>query len=615
MYSAERTEMVLNAERARNTERHKRQKKYKIQKGHKIQKRNKMQKGFKNMEKKMKLPIGIENFKKIRKDKFYYVDKTGLIAELLNNWGEVNLFTRPRRFGKSLNMSMLKYFFEYGCDSTLFDGLKIAEEQELCEEYMGKYPVISVTLKDASARDYKTAQNMLCSIIGNEAMRFQFLSESSRLSGREKEQYEQLVKIGGRGEPPFIMSAEVLAGSLQVLTNLLEKHYGQQVILLIDEYDVPLDKAQQYGYYDEMADMIRKLLGQVLKSNASLKLAVLTGCLRVAKESIFTGLNNLQVFSITNLQFDEHFGFTDAEVKAMLEYYGMEDKLAAVKEWYDGYRFGNKDVYCPWDVINYCSELRFDKNALPRSFWINTSGNDIIRKFIRQATPVTRTELERLISGETVLKKISQELTYRDLYKSIDNLWSVLFTTGYLTQRGKQGTDIYKLAIPNLEIRQIFIEQILEWFQEEVRRDTPKLDAFCAAFPRADAQAVEEQFNAYLNRTISIRDTCVRKDMKENFYHGILLGLLSHREDWLVDSNPESGDGYSDILVELYEERIGIVIEVKYSDGGDLETGCRNALEQIKQNRYEDRLIQDGMKTIISYGIACCRKQCKVCAQ
>ena len=618
MYSAERTEMVLNAERARNTERHKRQKKYKIQKrhkmqkGHKIQKRNKMQKGFKNMEKKMKLPIGIENFKKIRKDKFYYVDKTGLIAELLNNWGEVNLFTRPRRFGKSLNMSMLKYFFEYGCDSTLFDGLKIADEQELCEEYMGKYPVISVTLKDASARDYKTAQNMLCSIIGNEAMRFQFLSESSRLSGREKEQYEQLVKIGGRGEPPFIMSAEVLAGSLQVLTNLLEKHYGQQVILLIDEYDVPLDKAQQYGYYDEMADMIRKLLGQVLKSNASLKLAVLTGCLRVAKESIFTGLNNLQVFSITNLQFDEHFGFTDAEVKAMLEYYGMEDKLAAVKEWYDGYRFGNKDVYCPWDVINYCSELRFDKDALPRSFWINTSGNDIIRKFIRQATPVTRTELERLISGETVLKKISQELTYRDLYKSIDNLWSVLFTTGYLTQRGKQGTDIYKLAIPNLEIRQIFIEQILEWFQEEVRRDTPKLDAFCAAFPRADAQAVEEQFNAYLNRTISIRDTCVRKDMKENFYHGILLGLLSHREDWLVDSNPESGDSYSDILVELYEERIGIVIEVKYSDGGDLETGCRNALAQIKRNHYEDRLIQDGMETIISYGIACCRKQCRV---
>ena len=567
------------------------------------------------MRKETKLPIGIENFEKIRNEGFYYVDKTGLIRELLDNWGEVNLFTRPRRFGKSLNMSMLKYFFEYGCDSTLFDGLKIADEQELCREYMGKYPVVSITLKDASAMDYKTAKNMLCSIIGNEALRFQFLSESSRLSDREKAQYEQLVKIGGRGEPPFIMSVEVLAGSLRILTNLLEKHYGQQVIMLIDEYDVPLDKAQQYGYYDEMADMVRNLLGQVLKSNDSLKLAVLTGCLRVAKESIFTGLNNLQVFSISNLRFDEHFGFSDTEVKTVLDYYGLGDKLAAVKEWYDGYRFGNTDVYCPWDVINYCSELRFDSEALPKSYWLNTSGNDIIRKFIQKATSVTRAELERLISGETVTKKINQELTYRDLYQSIDNLWSVLFTTGYLTQRGKQGTDIYRLAIPNLEIRQIFIEQILEWFREDVRRDTPKLDAFCAAFPKADAQAVEEQFNAYLNRTISIRDTCVRKDMKENFYHGILLGLLSHREDWLVDSNPESGDGFSDILVELYEERIGIVIEVKYSDSGDLETGCRKALEQIKQNRYEDRLIQDGMETIICYGIACCRKQCKVCVR
>ena len=566
------------------------------------------------MEKKVKLPIGIENFKEIRTENFYYVDKTGLIAELLNNSGKVNLFTRPRRFGKSLNMSMLKYFFAYGCDKTLFDGLEIAKDQEVCEKYMGKYPVISITLKSVCAMTCQKARGMLCSVIGSEAMDFLFLKESSKLSDEEKDWYKQLVHLDQTGQTEFIMSDEVLANSLRNLMKLLQKHYDQQVILLIDEYDVPLDKAQQYGYYDEMADMIRGLFGQVLKGNDSLKLAVLTGCLRVAKESIFTGLNNLQVFSITNLQFDEHFGFSDTEVKAMLDYYGMEDKLAAAKEWYDGYRFGNMDVYCPWDVINYCSESRFDMDALPRSFWINTSGNDIIRKFIRQATPVTRTELERLISGETVLKKISQELTYRDLYKSIDNLWSVLFTTGYLTQRGKQGTDIYKLAIPNLEIRQIFIEQILEWFQEEVRRDTPKLDAFCAAFPRADAQAVEEQFNAYLNRTISIRDTCVRKDMKENFYHGILLGLLSHREDWLVDSNPESGDGYSDILVELYEERIGIVIEVKYSDGGDLETGCRNALEQIKRNRYEDRLVQDGMETIISYGIACFRKQCRVYA-
>ena len=568
-----------------------------------------------NMAKKVKLPIGIENFEKIRKEGFYYVDKTGLISELLDNWGEVNLFTRPRRFGKSLNMSMLKYFFEYGSDASLFDGLEIAGEKELIEKYMGKFPVISVTLKGASAMDYPGARAMLRSTIGNEAMRFQFLLESSQLSQREKEQYEQLVTIDTSNLQGFLMPDEVLQDSLRILTQLLHKHYGQKAILLIDEYDVPLDKAQQYRYYDEMVDLIRKLLGQVLKSNDHLQFAVLTGCLRIAKESIFTGLNNLKVFSITDPRLNEWFGFSDNEVKAMLDYYGMMDKFDAVKEWYDGYRFGNMDVYCPWDVINYTDLLRSEPDTPPRPFWINTSGNDIIRKFIRQTTPVTRTELERLISGETVLKKINQELTYRDLYNSIDNLWSVLFTTGYLTQRGKQGTDIYRLAIPNLEIRQIFIEHILEWFQEEVRRDTPKLDAFCAAFLRADAQAVEEQFNTYLNRIISIRDTCVRKDMKENFYHGILLGLLSHREDWLVDSNPESGDGYSDILVELYEERIGIVIEVKYSDGGDLETSSRNALEQIKRNRYEDRLIQDGMEIIISYGISCCRKQCKVCVK
>ena len=561
----------------------------------------------------VKLPIGIENFRKIRKEGFYYVDKTGLIIELLNNWGEVNLFTRPRRFGKSLNMSMLQNFFEYSCDSTLFDGLKIVKEKELCEKYMGKYPVVSVTLKDASAMDYSSARNMLCGIIGNEALRFQFLSESSRLSDREKEQYEQLVKVGGRGEPPFIMSVEVLAGSLRVLTNLLDKHYNQPVILLIDEYDVPLDKAQQFGYYDEMVDMMRKLFGQVLKSNDSLKFAVLTGCLRVAKESIFTGLNNLKVFSITDPRLNEWFGFLDREVKAMLDYYGLADRFDDVKEWYDGYRFDDMDVYCPWDVINYVDLLCAKPDALPRSFWLNTSGNDIIRKFIRQSTAATRMELERLISGETVTKKINQELTYRDLYRSVDNLWSVLFTTGYLTQRGRQGTDIYKLAIPNLEIRQIFIDEILEWFKEDVRRDTPKLDTFCAAFPMADAQAVEDKFNAYLNQTISIRDTCVRKDMKENFYHGILLGLLSHREDWLVDSNVESGDGFCDILVEIYEKRIGIVIEVKYPEDGNLEVGCRDALNQITQKRYESRLHQDGMETIIRYGIACCRKQCKVC--
>lgn len=562
-----------------------------------------------------KLPIGIENFEKLRTEEFYYVDKTRMIKELLNNWGEVNLFTRPRRFGKSLNMSMLKYFFGYGCDSRLFDGLEIAGEKDLCEKYMGKFPVVSITLKGANGRSFESAVAMLRIIIGNEAMRFPFLKESDRLTGDEKNRYKRLTSIGGAGQPEFTMSQETLEDSLRTLCQLLHRHYGQKAILLIDEYDVPLDKAQYYGYYDDMASLIRNLLGQALKTNDSLYFAVLTGCLRVAKESIFTGLNNLRVLSIMNTEYNEYFGFSDQEVRDMLKLYGFEDKYELAKTWYDGYRFGDMDIYCPWDVINYCAELRADPDVQPESFWINTSGNDIIRTFLQRATPGTRLELERLIAGESVAKKISQELTYRDLYSNIDNLWSVLFATGYLTQRGKPEGKVLRLAIPNLEIREIFAEQVLEWFQDEARKDTPKLDAFCAAFPRGDAKAAEEQFNAYLAKTISIRDTAVRADRKENFYHGILLGLLSHREDWVVESNVESGDGYSDILVEIWDEGVGIVIEVKYPDGGNLDAGCAEALEQIEKRNYEYRLQQDGMETILKYGIACNRKKCRVIAK
>lgn len=567
------------------------------------------------MKKTVKLPIGIENFEEIRTEGFYYMDKTALIRELLDDWGKVNLFTRPRRFGKSLNMSMLKYFFEYGCDSRLFDGLEIAGERELCETYMGRFPVISITLKDINARDYAGAQNMLKSVIGNEALRFGFLKESDRLSADEREQYSKLIMIGKGDQPMFPMPDDVLEGSLRLLSRLLQKHYGQKVILLIDEYDVPLDKAQQSGYYEEMVVTIRNLLSQTLKSNDDMFFAVLTGCLRIAKESIFTGLNNLKVMSITNVQFGEYFGFSDGEVREMLRYYEADDKYEQVKTWYDGYTFGKTEVYCPWDVINYCAELRADPDATPKAFWVKSSGNDIIRTFLRKAAQRTRREIEQLIEGEYVAKKINQELTYRDLYENIDNIWSVLFTTGYLTQRGKTEEGAYRLAIPNLEIRQIFVDHILEWFQEEARRETPKLDAFCAAFLRGDAEAVEEQFNAYLKKAISIRDTAVRKGKKENFYHGILLGLLSYREDWDVFSNMESGDGYSDILVETEEESIGIVIEVKYSDEGNessLEAGCREALEQIEEMGYEARLRQDGMERIIKYGIACNRKRCKV---
>ena len=564
------------------------------------------------MDRKVKLPIGIEDFEKLRTEGFYYVDKTGLITELLNNWGEVNLFTRPRRFGKSLNMSMLRAFFAYGCNPKIFEGLAIAGERELCDKYMGKFPVVSITLKGVEAKDYAGARAMMAFIIGNEALRFHFLSESNKLSELERKQYDQLTKIDEEGRYGFIMSEDVIKNSFLILTRLLRKHYGQKVVLLIDEYDVPLDKAQQFGYYEEMVSLVRNMLGQALKSNDSLQFAVLTGCLRIAKESIFTGLNNFNVLSITNVRFEEHFGFSDEDVKDMLDYYGLADKYRQIKEWYDGYRFGKTDVYCPWDVINYVNLLRSEPEASPRAFWINTSGNYIIRQFLRMATPRTRREIERLLAGESVKKKVNQELTYRELYQSIDNLWSVLFTTGYLTCKEAAEEDVYSLVIPNLEIRKIFAEQVMEWFQEEARKDAPMLDEFCWAFAKGDGEAVERLFTAYLKKTISIRDTSVRKGKKENFYHGILLGLLSHRGDWDVDSNIESGDGYSDIQVEIEEESIGLVIEVKYADNGDLEAGCKEAFKQIEETGYEERLKEDGMTRIIRYGIACWKKSCMV---
>lgn len=569
----------------------------------------------------LKLPVGIEYFEKIRREGFYYVDKTGLIKELLDNNGEVNLFTRPRRFGKTLNMNMLQYFFEYGSERELFDGLKIAEEKELCEKYMGNFPVVFVSLKDVSARDFLLAKKMLCSIIREEALRFQFLLESSRITDAEKDSYRQLIHIDVRGQQGSVMPDETVINSLRTLCSLLHKHYGQKVILLIDEYDVSLDKAKQEGFYDEMISLIRNLFSRALKTNPSLYFAVLTGCLRIARESIFTGLNNLKCRSIIDSPFGEQFGFTDEEVRRMLTFYGLEDRFELMKDWYDGYLFGDTDVYCPWDVINYVDLLRSDPKVLPRAYWINTSGNDIIRNFIRTASQQTKRELECLIDGGTVKKKINQELTYRDLYQNTENHWSVLFATGYLTRRKDADTDetadydaddIYSLAIPNREIRKIFIDQIMEWFQEETRKDSPKLDAFCDAFVKADAAAVEEYFTAYLQKTISIRDTSVRKGRKENFYHGVLLGLLSHREDWIITSNAESGDGFSDILIELEEEGIGIIIEVKYPDEEDLENGCNKALAQIEKMHYEEKLRQDEYHMIFKYGIACRKKRCMV---
>ena len=557
-----------------------------------------------------KLPTGIENFMEMRTEGFYYVDKTGLIKTLMENPGKVNLFTRPRRFGKTLNMSMLRHFFETGSDTTIFDGLEIAKEEELCREYMGKFPVISITLKGATGVNYEEAKGMLRCIIGNEAMRFQFLMQSPRLTEIERRRYEALISIDRGGD--YTMSDALLKSSLQTLPQLLQKHYGQSAIILVDEYDVPLDKAYQSGYYDSMVELIKVLFGNAFKTNDGLKFAVLTGCLRISKESIFTGLNNFKVYTIKDVRYNEYFGFTDAEVKQMLEYYGFSNQYDAVKEWYDGYMFGNLGIYCPWDVINYCGDLRDGSVTEPQNYWVNTSSNDIIRKFIDRADATTKDEIEQLINGGHVRKLIHQELTYRDLDSDIDNLWSLLFTTGYLTQDGDDGDGISSLAIPNREIHWIYTQQIRSWFKDETKKDSHKLEAFCRAFIENDTTAIENGFTSYLDETISVRDTYVKKEMKENFYHGILLGLFANMHSWIVRSNAESGEGYSDISVEIKNEKIGIVIELKYAENASFDAACKEAMKQIRERNYEEKLIDDGMKTIYKYGIACYKKRCKV---
>lgn len=558
-----------------------------------------------------KLPIGTESFEKISKENFYYIDKTMFIADLLHNGGEVNLFTRPRRFGKSLNLSMLKAFFEIGTDKTLFDGLAIAEQAELCENYMGKFPVISISLKSVEGPDYPAACAALRSVIGMEALRFRFLADSSRLSDEERSLYLQLIEVSKTQDNLFAMQDAVLLTSLKTLAQLLSKHYGNQVILLIDEYDVPLDKAFQEGYYHEMLSCIRSLLNNALKTNESLYFAVLTGCLRISRESIFTGLNNLNVMTITDAYFNEAFGFTESEVEKLLTDYGLEDARETMRDWYNGYQFGNTSIYCPWDVIKYTQALLKDPHAEPENYWANTSGNAMIKRFIGKANRQTRSEIERLIDGNSITKSINQELTYSELDSSIDNLWSVLFTTGYLTQKGPKSGKMYPLAIPNREIRELFITQIQEWFKEETRADPEKLERFCTSFPNGDASRIEELLNDYLWKSISIRDTAVKKEMKENFFHGILLGLLQYENNWEIESNAESGEGYSDISIKT-ENRIGVIIEIKYAEDGDLENSCREALLQIKEKRYDAALLKDGMKKIITYGIAFYKKYCKV---
>ena len=555
--------------------------------------------------KNLKLPIGIDDFEKLRKNDFYYIDKTGLIKDLLDNWGEVNLFTRPRRFGKSLNMSMLQSFFSVDTDPSVFKGLKIMNEEALCEKYMGQYPVISISLKGIYGQTYETAYKMAIRVMNEAASGMEYLLESTRLSENDKDSFRELLKRD--------MDETVLFGSLRELSRLLEKHHDRNTIILIDEYDVPLAKAFENGYYEHMTFLIRNLFEQALKSNRSLKFAVLTGCMRISKESIFTGLNNPKIRSIADVEFDEYFGFTDAEVRNLLQYYELMDHYNIVKEWYDGYRFGNIDVYCPWDVLNYCDTLRSNPDALPQNYWINTSSNDVVRVFIDQSdNGTTKREIERLVAGEKIKKEIRQELTYKDLYRSIGNLWSVLFTTGYLTQRGRQEENQIYLAIPNVEIRNFFTSQIMDSFRDKVKEDGDALNLFCDALKRGNAQEVEIIFTEYLKKTISICDTFVTKPMMGNFYYGLLLRILSVKDEWGIYSTRETRDGYSDIVVETENSATGIILEIKYAHDGNLEESCKSALEQIVNTHYEEELKNEGVDRILKYGIACFKKRCKV---
>ena len=564
----------------------------------------------------LKLPVGIDDFRKLRESHFYYVDKTRLIEQLLLNWSEVTLFTRPRRFGKTLNMSMLKSFFDIGTDKALFDGLYISGNKELCDEYMGKYPVIFLSLKGVEGSSFDDARYMITELIGKEAERFRFLECSEALSENDKDRYRAIIS---QCDGKYMMDAQLLVSSLQSLSQLLCTHYGKKTIILIDEYDVPLDKAFQNGYYKEMVSLIRGLFGQALKTNEFLQFAVLTGCLRISKESIFTGLNNFKVMSITDSRFDEQFGFTDSEVKKLLSDYGMDSHFDEVKEWYDGYHFGRADVYCPWDVINHVDHLRDDSKAKPQTYWINSSGNSLVRRLINRADSSTKDEIERLIAGEAIEKVIRLDLTYDEIDNTIDNIWSVLFTTGYLTKIGEvklpdSESYAYKLVIPNKEVREVFVLQIQEWFKAVVANDNDTMKLLSKAILDKDETILARQLNIVMGRMISILDTKAPDDMKENFYHGLLLGLLrGSNPDWLIKSNRESGDGFSDILIKPENPDLGIVIEVKYAkEFKGLDAACDAAMAQIKQKRYDETLRDEGRCDILVYGIAFCRKRCRV---
>ena len=564
------------------------------------------------MDEFLKLPVGIDNFEKIRRNGFYYVDKTSLIEQLFSSWGEVNLFTRPRRFGKTLNMSMLKYFFEIGTDRSLFDGLHISSNEKICSEHMGKYPVIFLSLKNAEGLNFDTAKYQMVELIAREAERFPFLAKDTNLSDRDREKYRVLTAFA---DGHYQMSDDVLYGSLQTLSELLYKHFNQKTVILIDEYDVPLDKAFQHGYYREMVALIRAMFGRALKTNEALAFAVLTGCLRVSKESIFTGLNNFKILSITDSRFDEQFGFTDKEVQKLLADYHLEARFSETKEWYDGYRFGNVDVYCPWDVINHIDRIKDDPNARPEAYWINTSGNDLVKRFVDKANRTTRNEIEQLIAGNAIEKTLRLDLTYDEIDNSIENLWSVLFTTGYLTQTGMTEDGAYRLVIPNREICEVFKLQIQEWFKKSIFSNTEQLTAFWKAFEEGNTDEVEMYLNRIMSNSISVFDIKTGEGKKEISYHNLLVGILTGNADWLVKSNVEAGEGFADIIVETEDPNAGIIVELKYTKNYDeMEQACKAALDQINDRRYQEYLLNDGRKDITLYGIAFCKKRCKAMA-
>ena len=558
------------------------------------------------MENRLKLPVGIENFEEIRRNQYYYIDKTKLIEQLFDSLGKVSLFTRPRRFGKTLNMSMLKSFFEIGTDPSLFDGLYISKNQDLCKQHLGQYPVVFLSLKGVEGLSFSEARRRCIQLIKREAERFYVLKDSQRLLDIDKKRYRELLEMKDQPE-----EVEIIMSSIKTLSDLLYKHYRKKAVILIDEYDVPLDKAFQYGYYREMLHFIRGLLGEVLKTNDSLAFAVLTGCLRVSKESIFTGLNNFKILSITDTRFDEQFGFTDTEVRTLLSDYQMKDRFAEVKEWYDGYHFGNADVYCPWDVVNFVDRAKDDREAKPEAYWINTSGNDLVKRFIDKANKTTKSEIERLINGEAIEKELRLELTYEEIDQSIENLWSVLFTTGYLTQTGRPKDGAYRLIIPNREVREVFRLQINEWFKKSIFSNTERLTAFWKAFEEGDTEGVEQYLNRILSNSISVFDTKARREEKESSYHNLLVGILTGNADWLVKSNVEAGEGFADIIVETDDPDAGIVVKLKYTKNFDeLKAASQKALDQIRDRRYQEYLLNDERKNIRLYGIAFCKKRC-----